>query len=156
MARYVWPVMWCLMGMAALQVQADDPRPAFDDWGQAGYPGTIPDVTVNVFDVLDFGAVGDGVTDDAAAIQAIIDGAPDPAVVLFPAGSYRIESELDLKSGVVLRGQGYRSSHLECLNAGGCVRIQGTSTGSFVDAIGGLYIGIHHDRGRRCLGLHRG
>jgi len=130
-------VVWLVVMVAAVG-SAEDPRPAFDDWGQAGYPGSIPNVTTNVLDVRHFGAVGDGVTDDAAAIQAVIDAAPDPAVVFFPAGSYLIESELELKTGVVLRGQGYRESHIECRNAGGCLRIQGTSTGGFVNSVGGL------------------
>ncbi len=137
MTRYA---LLCVM-LAAVGVAADDPRPTVDDWGRAGYPGDIPIIAVNVLDVLDHGAVGDGVTDDSAAIQALLDGAPDPAVVLFPAGSYRIESELDLPSGVVLRGEGYQASHIECLNAGGCFRIEGDRTGGFVDAVGGLAIG---------------
>lgn len=54
-------------------------------------------VTTNVGDklaqtvsVTDFGAVGDGVTDDTAAIQAAIDyGAPLGKAIYFPAGVYR-------------------------------------------------------------------
>ena len=38
-------------------------------------------------DVRDWGAVGDGVADDTAAIQAAIDAGP--GVVYFPAGTYR-------------------------------------------------------------------
>lgn len=130
-----------MLVMVAVVSGADDPRPAFDDWGGAGYPGGIPNVATNVLDVRAFGALGNGITDDAAAIQAAIDAAPDPAVVFFSAGSYRIEAELELTTGVVLRGEGYRESHIECLNAGGCLRIQGTRTGDFVDAVGGLDIG---------------
>ena len=43
----------------------------------------------DIVSVEDFGAVGDGVTDDTAAIQAAIDAA---SVVRFPAGSYRLTS----------------------------------------------------------------
>lgn len=61
--------------------------------------GTAGTVTINgpqssgegVFNVKTFGAVGDGVTDDTAAIQRAIDAAyPDDAEVLVPDGSYRI------------------------------------------------------------------
>jgi hypothetical protein len=62
--------------------------------------------------VMDFGAVGDGVTNDTAAIQAAIDYAASVAsptypyrgaVVLFPAGlNFRCNSTLTLKSGVML------------------------------------------------------
>lgn len=48
-----------------------------------------------VFDVLDYGAVGDGATDDTAAIQAAIDAVPAAGgVVFFPAGTYRLTDAL--------------------------------------------------------------
>ena len=59
------------------------PAPSDADWSQAGYPGNIPYVTANVINVRDFGATGNGSTDDSAAIQAAIDSAPNPAVIFF-------------------------------------------------------------------------
>lgn len=55
--------------------------------------------------VKDFGAVGDGVADDTAAIQAAIDaaGAGD---VWMPKGNYKITAKLKLPSGCRLRGAG--------------------------------------------------
>lgn len=41
--------------------------------------------------VRDFGAKGDGVTNDAAAVQRAFDAAPDGCSVLFPAGTYHCE-----------------------------------------------------------------
>ena len=59
--------------------------------------------TVNVFD---FGAVGDGVTDDTAAIQAAIDALPSTGgVVFFNPGTYLISSTLTASTGVLLNGQ---------------------------------------------------
>ncbi|MBN1889231.1 MAG: hypothetical protein JW850_14655 [Thermoflexales bacterium] len=113
------------------------PQPAYADWSQAGYPGEIPDVPGPIVDVRAAGAVGDGVTDDAGAIQAAIDGASNPAVIFFPAGTYRIQSQLRLKSGIVLRGEGYKLSHLECRNAYGCLRMEGSVAGGFVSVSGG-------------------
>ena len=43
--------------------------------------------------VKDFGAVGDGVTDDAAAIQAAFDSVSDGASVFFPSGIYVISAD---------------------------------------------------------------
>lgn len=63
--------------------------------------------TVNV---KDFGAVGNGVADDTAAIQAAIDyaGAQGGATVHVPAGDYLISSELLLaESNVSLAGDGH-------------------------------------------------
>jgi len=50
--------------------------------------------------VMDFGAKGDGVADDTAAIQAAINNlntvsATLPATLVFPAGSYLVTNELD-------------------------------------------------------------
>lgn len=57
--------------------------------------------------VKDFGATGDGVTDDYAAIQAAINAAGDRDV-FFPAGGYKISATIVLPSdtGVRLVGEG--------------------------------------------------
>lgn len=63
--------------------------------------------------VKDFGAVGDGVTDDTAAIQAAIDSlAPLGGVLVFPVGTYLVEDTsasgycLRVTSAVKLVGKG--------------------------------------------------
>jgi parallel beta-helix repeat protein len=53
--------------------------------------------------VQDFGAVGDGVTDDTAAIQAAINTASS---VLFPSGTYKVLSTITLTSNLILKGDG--------------------------------------------------
>jgi len=56
--------------------------------------------------VLDYGATGDGVTDDAAAIQAAINAAKR---IYFPAGTYAIGTPLRLPTQRVLFGDGIGS-----------------------------------------------
>lgn len=57
--------------------------------------------------VKDFGAVGDGITDDTAAIQAAIDA--DLGNVLFPAGIYRTTAPITMTEVTVsLYGEGKR------------------------------------------------
>lgn len=51
-----------------------------------------------------FGAAGDGVTDDTAAIQEALDAAGYGGVVYFPQGVYLISYPLDLPKGVSLKG----------------------------------------------------
>src|SRR5690606_29334692 len=63
-------------------------------------------------DVRDFGAVGDGVADDTAAIQACIDAAGDTGAVLFPPGIFYITAPLVLRAGTELRGAGTKATEL--------------------------------------------
>jgi len=58
-----------------------------------------------VVSVKDFGAVGDGVTDDTAAIQAALDNTTTCSVH-FPAGTYRITSTLVLPQDAIVFGDG--------------------------------------------------
>lgn len=66
--------------------------------------------------VLQTGAKADGVTDDTAAFQLAIDKSArqsNGAVVLVPAGKYKIAGLLRMATGVVLRGDGPDKSILE-------------------------------------------
>jgi hypothetical protein len=84
------------------------------DFSHAGYrsgEAPIPLVPVDV-DVTEYGAVGDGVTDDTDAFLAAI-RAVERGAVLVPAGRYRITRPLLIgKSHVVLRGEGRDSTTL--------------------------------------------
>lgn len=62
----------------------------------------------NVVNVRDYGAAGDGVTDDTAAIAAAIADLAAGETLYFPAGVYRV-SNIDLKSDMTLRGDGWCS-----------------------------------------------
>ena len=73
-------------------------------------PRSLSDRFADTVNVKDFGAVGDGVTDDTAAIQAAIDYAKsiNGCTVFLPAGTFAVTSTLYLTdaSGVKLVGQG--------------------------------------------------
>jgi len=75
-----------------------------------GIPDGIPDVAVKA-NVKDYGAIGDGKTDDALAIQKAID-AIDQGAVFIPAGKYFLKSGLNIDKSVVLRGEGSDKTHL--------------------------------------------
>ncbi|MGA7573074.1 MAG: glycosyl hydrolase family 28-related protein, partial [Terriglobales bacterium] len=58
-----------------------------------------------IYDILDFGAVGDGQTDSTSAIQAAIDTASlNGGVVLIPIGRFLCQGHLEIKMGVHLKG----------------------------------------------------
>lgn len=60
-------------------------------------------------DVSSYGAKGDGLTDDAEAIQRAIDARPAGGTITFPAGTYVISSPLHLTSNLSLVGSEGRS-----------------------------------------------
>jgi len=77
------------------------------DYSFAGYRSgrkALPDVRVAV-NVKNFGAVGDGKTDDTAAFESAIT-AVSVGAIFIPRGRYRISRPITLqKSGVVLKGE---------------------------------------------------
>ncbi|MCG3165753.1 MAG: hypothetical protein POELPBGB_01528 [Bacteroidia bacterium] len=110
------------------------------DWSDAGYPGNFPE-PATVLSVMDYGAVGDGVTDDRPAVLAAIAALnSQPGVVLFPAGSYKISSTVSIPSGVVLRGEGVEATFIK-LNMGGSAingfQTSGSINGTEVAVISG-------------------
>jgi hypothetical protein len=79
----------------------------------------ISDRWADVLSVKDFGAVGDGVADDAAAIQAAINYAGTAVngaagkEIFFPTGVYLISTTLLLPNRVALRGAGGRGTQIK-------------------------------------------
>ncbi|MFC4811921.1 glycosyl hydrolase family 28-related protein [Paenibacillus sp. GCM10023250] len=86
------------------------------------------DVVIADFSVKDFGAKGDGTTDDTAAIQSALTAAGNNGggVVFAPAGHYRVNGSLTVPTGVTLRGDWASPD-----DTGGAV------TGTVLDAYGG-------------------
>jgi hypothetical protein len=80
---------------------------------------TVEDKLAQYISVKDFGAVGDGVTDDTAAIQAAVDATPKGTTIYFPAGTYAVSDAITINKPLVVRGAG---------------------PGSFVEDTGGAYL----------------
>ncbi|MDR1712254.1 MAG: hypothetical protein LBR58_10470, partial [Propionibacteriaceae bacterium] len=57
-------------------------------------------------DVRACGALGDGVTDDAAALQAAVDALPEGGTLLLPFGRYRITRPVEVRRACRIEGAG--------------------------------------------------
>lgn len=120
---------------------ADLPASRRVDWSTAGYPGPIPDLTLNVIDITEHSAVSNGTGDNSQVIQKLINEISVPAVIYFPAGTYRFQSAINLKTGVVLRGAGSEKTTLLCSSRNGCINISGRNTGNYRAITAGFHKG---------------
>jgi hypothetical protein len=97
--------------------------------------------TVLVYDVTAYGAVGDGVTNDASSIQAAITAAGTGSTVYFPKGKYRVNTTLQISTrGVTLLGDaGMRNvdggTEIVFYGTGACIQV-GTDDGLAWDRAG--------------------
>lgn len=97
--------------------------------GTQGPSGIVP----GYFDVMDYGATGNGSTDDTTSIQSAISAAAvNGGIVYFPAGTYLISAALTLVTGVSMQGL---SSEVSIIN-------QSSTTADAVDATDAASISI--------------
>jgi hypothetical protein len=80
-----------------------------------------------VVNVKDYGAVGDGVADDRASIQAALNAG---SVVYVPAGTYAVGSELKISSNTRIYGDGKYVSVLKLADGGARASNVLTNTGN--------------------------
>ena len=89
-------------------------------------PRTLANRFADVVNVKDFGAKGDGVTDDTAACQAAINTGRE---VYIPSGTYKITTALNVPTGSTVRGQNPAST---AIAAYGCNAINIASGSIFI------------------------
>lgn len=89
--------------------------------GTGAVARTVESKLRDFINVKDYGAVGDGSTDDSSAIQAAINaakptsvaanGLPDnSSVIYFPKGTYLVNTSISVWSGIILFGNGAAST----------------------------------------------
>jgi hypothetical protein len=80
-----------------------------------------------LLNVKDYGAKGDGTTDDTAAILAAIADIPSEGGVLyFPKGTYLISGTLVVSNGTKMVGEGVNASVIQLANGSNCDMVQST------------------------------
>jgi len=118
----------------------------------------------DMISVKDFGAVGDGTTNDVTAIQAAITAAAarpssgsiaglggiSGATVYFPSGVYRINSGITIPDGVKLLGSGERATVINYYGSGAAV--SNPTPGTRIGKIGIMEMTIA-DKGTGTIGL---
>jgi pectate lyase-like protein len=73
-------------------------------------PESLAHAAGKVLSVKDFGARGDGVSDDTPAIQAAINAAPNGSTISFPRGTYNVANfAVKNRSGLSFVGEGQSS-----------------------------------------------
>jgi hypothetical protein len=83
------------------------------DTSPAATPTTSGIVKQTVYNVKDYGAVGDDTTDDTTAIQNAITAVSSiGGVVFFPVGNYKITSALTLSSNITIQGSGQNKTQV--------------------------------------------
>jgi hypothetical protein len=109
--------------------------------GTGAVERTVRSVLRETVSVTDFGAVGDGATDDTAAIQAAMDAAvaAGGSTVRIPAGSYNISSQLQHKGSVPIKliGEGHRKTLLVATASfNAIIDLAGAACGTAADTAG--------------------
>ena len=86
-----------------------------DDMGVAAAAYTAQEIaevqmgdSLSIYNVKQYGATGDGETDDTEAISDAIDALPVGGTLYFPEGVYRV-SNINVKSNMIIKGAGWCS-----------------------------------------------
>lgn len=84
-----------IFGESVTQITGDASAITYNQGGTGAQDRTLTSKLQDTVSVKDFGAVGDGVADDTAAIQAAMDALSDGNALHFPKGRYVVSSTLN-------------------------------------------------------------
>jgi autotransporter-associated beta strand protein len=132
--RLVLAAALAALGMTAAADTIPQNQTFISAWHTAGLTmGEVPNPRT-IVNVRDFGALGNGTSNDYAAFNAAITSLNFKAGVVFvPAGSYYLRSPLNLRSGVILRGQSATNTTITFSTNfyNHCINISGSAFGAF-------------------------
>ena len=122
----------------------------FINAGTGATARTVQSKLRDVVSVKDFGAVGDGVTDDTAAIQAAVNAAYS---VMFPEGTYLVSSTITLRSTQSLLAPSYRNATIRpTISNGSAVFYVLNGTGMRIEGINIVSTGTKASP-QNCIGI---
>ncbi len=113
-------------GLPVATVGVDATTDIFTQSGSGAVPRSVNSKLGDMISVKDFGAVGDDLTDDTAAIQAALDASSG---VFFPSGSYKITSALQMNDYNFVMGSS-RSSIIRSTHNGAIFKGKGVTPAS--------------------------
>ena len=113
------------------------------DWSNCGVPGKISRAAKSVDVVKDFGAKGDGITDDSMAFVSALSALPAGGTVNIPYGKYLIKNPLVMgRDNLILRGDGKKNPQLifnfDNDPAVDAITISGQDSSGWIKATSGL------------------
>lgn len=111
-------------------------RIGYQSNGSDASPRTVENKLGESVSVLDYGAKGDGVTDDTAAIQAAINSMDAFGQVVFPPGTYVIKAPIWIAANIILEGHGPKASVVKPSGAFDVFTFTGSCEGAGVRNIG--------------------
>jgi parallel beta-helix repeat protein len=104
-----------IIGQAVTEISGDSDSINYTQGGTGSQQRTLTSKLQESLSVKDFGAVGDGVADDTAAIQAALDSGA--GTVYIPEGSYKISAQLSVSDNTTVCGSG-KSTYIKTVDGG--------------------------------------
>lgn len=119
-------------GLPTATVGVDSSLDVFIQTGSGATPRSVTSKLRDVVSVKDFGAQGDGVTDDTAAIQAAENAA---GAIYWPAGTYLITSTINLNHSRDRKwvGDGFNAQEIGTYTHGTIIKWGGAANGLMFD-----------------------
>lgn len=81
---------------------------------------------LDIYNVKDYGAKGDGTTDDSGAINDCVTAMPNSgAIMFFPSGTYKLDSAVEINKHVSIMGSGANCSKIVVSGSNSALKIVG-------------------------------